>query len=105
MTSMTIEEQERALLRTAVARLRASILAIVFGLAAGAGLFTATIWLVIRGGENVGTHLQLLNNYFPGYSVTWGGAFIGLFYGCLTGAAVGWVFAWLYNRIADSRAS
>jgi hypothetical protein len=29
-----------------------------------------TIWLVIKGGPNMGQHLQLLGQYFVGYSVS-----------------------------------
>ena len=64
-----VEEWE--LVRPAIARLRASVMAVVFALVGGTGLFLATVWLVVRGGPNVGVHLGLLANYFPGYSVTW----------------------------------
>jgi hypothetical protein len=63
------------------------------------------LWLVAAGGEDVGLHLGLLNNYFPGYTVTWPGAFIGFFYGALCGAIIGWSVAWIYNEVADNRAS
>ena len=98
---MTVEEEE--LIRSAVARLRASIMAVVFGMVGGTGLFVATIWLIVRGGQLVGLHLNLLGNYFPGYSVTWGGALLGFAYGALTGAAIGWSVAWIYNRVSDLR--
>ena len=42
------QEQEWELLSTAIARLRASVMAMVFGLATGIGLFVATVWLLIR---------------------------------------------------------
>jgi hypothetical protein len=103
MSAGTPQEIERELLTAAIARLRASVMATVFGLAGGTGLFVATVWLLIRGGPNVGVHLSLLNNYFPGYSVTWLGSLIGFFYGALAGALLGWVLAWLYNRIAEHR--
>ena len=90
-------------LRTAIARLRASIMALVFGLTGGVGLTVATVWLVIRGGDPVGPHLSLLRHYLPGYSVTWPGAVLGFLYGTLTGAVVGFAVAWIYNRIADRR--
>jgi hypothetical protein len=70
----------------------------------GVGLLVATLWLVIKGGENVGQNLNLLSNYFPGYSVTWSGSLIGLFYGGLSGAALGWTVARLYNALANRRA-
>jgi hypothetical protein len=92
---------EAALLVHAIARLRASVMATTFGLAGGAGIFLATALLVIRGGDVVGPHLGLLNNYFPGYTVTWPGAFLGLGYGTIVGACTGWILAWVYNRIAD----
>jgi hypothetical protein len=91
---------EGELLSAAVARLRAGIMAVVFGMVGGCGLFLATVWLLIRGGTNVGKHLGLLGHYFPGYSVTWLGSVIGLFYGAATGAIVGWFVAWVYNRVA-----
>ncbi len=98
-----IEEREELALARAVARLRAGVVAVVFGLTAGTGLWLATAWLVIRGGENVGQHLGLLRFYFPGYSVTWGGAFVGFFYGALIGGTAGFFLAWIYNRLADWR--
>lgn len=96
---------EWALIDAAVARLRASVMAIVFGLTAGTGLFVATVWLLIRGGPNVGRTLNLLGNYLPGYSVTWPGAFLGFFEAALLGGAVGWVVAYIYNAIVARRQS
>jgi hypothetical protein len=98
---LTTDEQRT--LRRAVARLRAGIMAVTFGMAGGVGLFVATIWLVLRGGDRVGPHLGLLANYLPGYSVTWGGAVLGLFEGGLVGALVGATVAWLYNSFASWR--
>ena len=90
-------------LTRAVARLRAGILALLFAAMGGLGLFGMTVWLVVKGGIDVGKHLQLLENYFVGYSVSWPGAFIGLFYGALVGGALGWVIAFIYNRVVGLR--
>ncbi|NNE44123.1 MAG: hypothetical protein HKN12_07930, partial [Gemmatimonadetes bacterium] len=87
----------------AIARLRAGITAVVFGMVCGLGLFTATAWLLIRGGQDVGKTLGLLGNYFPGYSVTWPGAFVGLLWGLVFGSVVGFATAWIYNKITDLR--
>src|SRR5262245_5162403 len=90
----------------AIARLRASIMAVVFGLTGGSGLFLATIWLVIRGpepGQPIGGTLSLLNHYFPFYEVTWGGSLLGFFYGSLTGGIIGYSVAMVYNLIAGKR--
>lgn len=92
----TNEEQ----LTRAVLRLNGNILSLACGLLGGLGLFVATLWLVIKGGHKVGPHLQLLNQFFFGYSVTVRGSFIGLVYGFVTGYAAGWIVAWIYNRIA-----
>lgn len=97
------EEEEWIL--SAVARLRAGVMAIVCGMFAGTGLLVATAWLVIRGGDRVGEHLGLLRNYLPGYSVTWSGALLGFVYGALFGGAAGWLTAWIYNRVAAVRTS
>ncbi|HVS19577.1 MAG TPA: hypothetical protein VMT18_13315 [Planctomycetota bacterium] len=96
-TANTIDD---ALLLGAVARLRGRVMALVFGAVCASGLFLATAWLLVQGGEAVGSHLNLLSNYFPGYSVTWPGAFIGALYGAALGAVIGWSAASVYNRIA-----
>lgn len=87
-------------IESAIVRLRARILALAFGAVGGAAVAIATASLLIRGGENVGQHLRLLNNYFPGYDVTWPGVFLGGFYGALLGAFLGYAVAWVYNRVA-----
>jgi hypothetical protein len=90
-------------LRRAVARIHAGVLALVFGLLGGFGLFAMTAWLILKGGPNVGPHLQLLSNYFPGYSVTWSGGILGFFWGMLFGAIIGWSIGQIYNRIVSIR--
>lgn len=101
---LSSDDRERALVARTIARLRAGIVAIVTGMVCGAALFAATLWLVIQGGPNVGRHLSLLRAYYPGYTVTWSGSLVGFAYGALTGAALGWCVAWLYNVLADWRA-
>jgi hypothetical protein len=96
-------DQELVLVRRTIARLRASIVAVVTGMVMGSGLFVATLWLVIKGGPTVGPNLGLLRNYYPGYSVTWVGSLVGFAYGALTGAVLGWCVAWLYNFLASRR--
>lgn len=96
----TSDSLERALVTAAIARLRARVMAVIFGTISATGLFLATVWLVIRGGEQVGPHLGLLGNYFPGYTVTVPGAFIGALYAAALGGAVGWTIAYLYNTVS-----
>jgi hypothetical protein len=87
----------------AVARIQAGVLALVFGLIGGLSIFLMTVWLLIKGGERVGPHLQLLGQYFIGYSVSWSGSIIGLFYGALLGGLIGWAIGKIYNRIVTIR--
>jgi len=103
LSALSSRSTEAQLLRAVIARLRASVMAVTFGFVGGTGLFMLTAWLLVRGGDPVGPHLSLLNNYFPAYSVSWPGAFIGFAYGALVGALLGWSTAWLYNWIAASR--
>ena len=100
MSDVSVTAEERELIHAAVARLRAGILAVVFAMMTGTGLFVATAWLLIKGGQNVGATLGLLGNYLPGYSVTWPGALIGLLYGAAIGGVGGWSLARIYNRLA-----
>ena len=90
-----------------VARLKAAVLGLVFGLVGGIGLFAMTAILLIEaepGSEAfTGQNLRLLNNYFIGYDVTWGGAVIGFFWGFAAAGFVGWAIGMVYNRIIGIR--
>jgi hypothetical protein len=72
---------------------------LAFGCVSAFGLFIATIWLVVRGGINVGEHLNLLGVYLPGYSVSYTGAFIGFVYAFVIGYGAGRTIATVYNRV------
>ncbi len=76
---------------------------LALGVLAALSLFTATIWLVIKGGPVVGPHLGLLGAYFPGYRVSIVGAFIGAGYAFFLGYGAGRVLATIYNRIVLRR--
>lgn len=86
-----------------IARIKADALALVCGLIGGLGLFVMTVWLVLKGGPQPGQHLQLLSNFFIGYSVTWTGAFVGLVYGAVTGGLIGWAVGRVYNSVVNAR--
>lgn len=94
-----------AQLSHAVVRIHAGVMAFVFAIIGGGGLFVMTAWLLIKGGADVGLHLQLLSHFFIGYSVSWKGCFIGLLYGAIVGGGVGWVIGMVYNRIVGIRQS
>ena len=81
-------------------RLNARAWGISTGLLLGGGLFLATVFLVIRGGPSVGQHLSMLRIFFPGYSVTWLGAFVGFIYAFVLGYGLGRIIGSVYNRLA-----
>jgi hypothetical protein len=96
-------EQNRTdeILKRQVLRIQGQAWGIAFGLLCGTGLLMATLVLVARGGENVGQHLGLLSVYFPGYTVTTAGAFIGFVYAFVLGYALGRLVGFVYNRVAS----
>jgi hypothetical protein len=100
---MTDKPDQSARLSHMVVSLQAGILASVFAIIGGLGLFLVTAWLLVKGGEHVGAHLSLLGQYLIGYSVTWKGSFIGLMYGTVIGGVLGWSIGTLYNLIARAR--
>jgi len=85
------------LIFTRTLRLNAMVQGVVCAFIGGLGLFAATLWLVLKGGDVVGPRLSLLNQFFPGYEVTLLGSFIGMLYGALVGFVVGYSSAILYN--------
>jgi hypothetical protein len=87
------------MIRMRTFRMHAVATGMATGLICGLGLFIATLWLVIKGGEVVGPHLGLLSQYFIGYSVSWPGSFVGLAYGFLAGFLLGYVTSHIYNIV------
>ena len=94
--------EEDALLREVI-RLSRNVLGLTLGILFAAGLFLATNILVLKGGPNVGAHLQLLNQYFPGYRVTFGGSILGAMYSFVVGYVNGWIIAAVYNWVVFLR--
>ena len=63
-------------------------------------VFLATIYVLIKGGGNT---LILLQQFFWGYGISFGGAILGLIYGFIWGFIYGWIFGFLYNRFAGKK--
>ncbi len=93
-------EREEELIQKAVIRLNEKLLGIVLGFLLGVLLFLMTNFLVLKGGPQVGPHLALLNQFFPGYRVTFLGSLIGFCYGFVVGFLVGIVLGAVYNKVA-----
>ena len=100
MTQQPLQKDE---LSRALTRIRTDALAWVCAVIGGVGLCAMTLWLVIKGGPHTGQHLQLLANYFIGYSVTLAGSLVGFFYGALTGGIIGWMVGTIYNIVVRLR--
>jgi len=102
LTVGTLPDQD--LTRT-IRRLNARIMGISMGAMLGLVLFVATNWLVIKGGANVGQHLELLRNFFPGYRVSFGGSVVGFIYAFVLGYGIGVAIAAVYSRAASGGTS
>ncbi len=98
MTEPTRED--RAVLAAIFAKMDVTAMAVATSVIFALGLFLATALLLVQSvpeGYPIGPHLSALADYLPGYSVTWGGAFIGAGYGALIGAVVGFFIALTWN--------
>ncbi len=98
----TDRDHGELIVRAAFARFDLVALAIAIGCVVALGLWAATTILLVKGappGVAVGPHLALLANFLPGYSVSWPGSVVGLFYGFLIGAALGVLIAAVWNIV------
>jgi hypothetical protein len=78
--------------------LRKRALGLTLGIIWGLVLFVATLWAVIEGR---GRTLDLLSGYYPGFTVSYGGAVIGMIWGFVSGFIGGVLIAWLYNLFSN----
>lgn len=103
------EKRDRQRLIQAFAHLDRHALGLSCAIVAAAVLFLMTVAMTIKGptpcmaclsstgGLRYGPHLELLGYFLPGYSVSWGGAFIGLGWGMVVGYLAGHIFAGFLN--------
>lgn len=97
-----LSDEENVLLQRVVS-LNARIAAWIAAAVSAGIIWVATVALLLRGGSNVGVTLQILGTFFPGYSVTWGGAWVGALWAALYGWLCGWVMYESYARSLVSR--
>jgi len=79
-------------------KLNIKALGLTSGILWGLAIFLTTYWIVIT--DSGGSTLGLLHKFYFGYSVSWLGGIIGLFWGFIDGFITGAIFAWLYNKLA-----
>lgn len=80
------------------------LLSVAFGACCGAAVMFATYLSLAVTGENAGYYLHLLGVFFPGYTVSAGGALIGFFWAFLFAALSGVVVYQIYVRAVGIRA-
>lgn len=89
------QNQDLVLLRAAI-RLNTRLLATTFALIFGLALLLITYASLYRGLPDTGQYLNLLGVFLPGYEVSHTGAWIGMAYGMLIGAALAVLFYRVY---------
>lgn len=95
--SPAMSQSDETALRTTFSKLDPLALAVAMGTVCGLALLVATLWLIVKGGPVVGPNLQLLSQYFFGYSVTFKGALVAFAYAFALGFCCGLLGAYLRN--------
>ena len=80
-------------------KLNVGAFALAFGIWWGVGIFIATWWLIVTGGEPSAP--MLIDRFYLGYNVTPLGSLVGLIWGFICGAICGGILAWLYNFLSE----
>jgi len=84
-------------------KLNVKAFALTCGLVWGLGLFALTWWIIAFDGAT--GERTLIGQLYRGYNISPTGSVIGLIWALFDGAVGGWIFAWLYNFIAQRSAS
>ena len=89
-------ESDRAVIK-AFGKLDKLGLAVSTGAVSGLLVFAATLWLALKNDGGLTQMVQLLDQFFFGYTVTVKGAILGMGYTFCWGFLFGWLFAYLHN--------
>lgn len=90
-----IEQEQEQELVLFFAPLHKRAFGLATGLALGIVVFLTTALYLLR--PDPAIHLELLGQFFYGYTVSWRGALVGLAWGGLTGFVAGWFAAFCRN--------
>jgi len=78
--------------------IRKRALGLSIGLLWGLAILFSTWWFIIMGIR--GDILRNLQALYYGYSISWGGSFIGFFCGFVDGFIAGLLIAWFYGKFS-----
>ena len=90
-------------LLNAAIRFNALMLGITAGTLAAVVIYIATHASIAKWGDASGNYLGLLAIFFPGYSVTSGGAWVGAFWAFVYFGTCSWLSYRLYGRVLGTR--
>jgi hypothetical protein len=82
-------------------KLNSKAFSLAAGIVWGIVVFLATNISMLRHGQ--GQTLSKLVQIYPGYSFSFGGSIVGLIWGFVSMALLGWLFAWLYNMFVTEK--
>jgi hypothetical protein len=83
-------------LATVLASIHRAALGGAFGTVLGLGIFLLTLAELLRRPESR-LGLGLLGQFFPGFAVSWPGAFVGFAWAFTLGFCLGWLLAFIHN--------
>lgn len=99
-----LSDEKAVLLRRGI-RLNTILLSAVMGVGCGFAIFLFTHLSILLTGDRAGMYLNLLGVFFPGYSATPGGAWIGLVWGFVFGSISGGFIYYFYARAVGTQLS
>jgi hypothetical protein len=73
--------------------------ALACGILWSISMLICTFWVIYLG-DGTNAFLEAFSDFYFGYTISIGGAFVGLLYGFFDGLIGGFIFAWLYNKLA-----
>lgn len=102
VTSQNVQGVNLKLLKAAI-RFNALMLGFTAGTLAAAMTYFATQYSIARWSDNSGNYLSLLAIFFPGYSVTSSGAWVGAFWAFIYAGTCSALSYRLYGRVLGAR--
>jgi hypothetical protein len=94
-----VEQVDDDTIEAIFAKLDPLALGVALGVVSSVGLLLATAILLLKDGEHIGQTLTLLNNYLPGFQVSWSGVWIGGVEAAAIGFTLGYLGASLRNQV------